>query len=297
VKIIGSPSLLLRASRTARGKGARIGFVPTMGYLHEGHLTLARRARKENDLVIASIFVNPLQFGPGEDLASYPRAPQKDYALLRREGVDLIFTPAAKALYPRGYVTKVSVPGLDENLCGAFRPGHFDGVATVVAKLLNVAEPDRLYLGAKDYQQACVLRRMIADLNLPVRVVLCPTVREADGLAMSSRNTYLTPEERAWAPVLYRVLKATAEEIRSGRIRRPSEAFAAVTRGLAGGPGRLQYADVLSAEDLQPVDPLQGRLVLALAYFLGKARLIDNVLVRAPRLRQGKPRKKGTAHE
>jgi pantoate--beta-alanine ligase len=289
VKIIGAPTLLQRASRAARARGDRIGFVPTMGFLHEGHLALVRRARRENDLVIASIFVNPLQFGPGEDLASYPRAPQRDRALLRKEGVDLLFEPRAATFTPRTHLTRVSVPGLEENLCGAFRPGHFQGVATIVAKLLNAAETDRLYLGAKDYQQACVLRRMVADLNLPVRVVLCPTVREPDGLAMSSRNTYLTPEERAWAPALYRVLRKTAEEIASGVIRRPADAFALITRELAGGPGRLQYADVLSADDLNPVDPLQGKLVLAAAYFLGKARLIDNVLVRAPRVGQGRP--------
>jgi pantoate--beta-alanine ligase len=283
VKIISAPTLLQRASRAARARGDRIGFVPTMGFLHEGHLALVRRAREENDLVIASIIVNPLQFGPGEDLASYPRAPQRDRALLRKEGTDLLFEPRAATFTPRTQLTRISVPGLEENLCGAFRPGHFQGVATIVAKLLNAAEPDRLYLGAKDYQQACVLRRMTADLNLPVRVVLCPTVREPDGLAMSSRNVYLTPKERAWAPALFRALRQTAEEVRARRIRSRRRARGRIVGLLRGGPGRLQYADVLGAADLAPVDPLEGTLVLALAYLLGRARLIDNVRVSVPR--------------
>jgi pantoate--beta-alanine ligase len=267
-----------------------------MGYLHAGHLFLLRRARRECDLTVASIFVNPLQFGPSEDFASYPRAAGRDRALLRREWTDLLFLPRQESFYPRGFATRVSVSGLDQRLCGPFRPGHFIGVATVVMKLLVACEPDRLYLGSKDYQQARLLSRMVADLNLGVRVVICPTVREPDGLALSSRNNYLSEEERRWAPALYRALTATAQEIHSGALRQPEAAAQAVEDRLEGGPGQLQYAEVLSAEDLSEVRPLRGRLVLALAYRLGSTRLIDNVLVRAPeRGRTGREARRGEA--
>lgn len=282
MKILRSPAAMLEAVQALRHKGKTIGFVPTMGALHEGHLSLLRKARGRNDRVVASIFVNPLQFGPREDLAAYPRPKARDHALLAEEGCDLLFEPAAERFYPVGFATRVEVQGLDQRLCGAFRKGHFLGVTTVVAKLLVTCAPDRLYLGRKDYQQAVILERMIEDLNLPVDVVVCPTVREKDGLAMSSRNAYLTPEERAWAPNLYRALRETAGEIASGRIRRPQQAEEAVARRLQGGSGRLQYAEVLQARDLSVVDPLRGPLVLAAACFLGRARLIDNVPVRAP---------------
>jgi pantoate--beta-alanine ligase len=253
-----------------------------MGFLHAGHLSLVERARRECGLVVASIFVNPLQFGPGEDYAGYPRAPRRDRRMLRDAGCNLCFEPSAERLYPPGFSTRVRVRGLDEPLCGRFRPGHFDGVATVVLKLLAAGEPDRLYLGGKDYQQAILLERMARDLDLAVRVVICPTVREPDGLAMSSRNVYLEPEERRWAPRLYRALRAAAGGVRRGELRSARAAEGLVARTLAGGPGRLQYVELLSAEDLSPVRPLRGRLVLALAYFLGRARLIDNVRVTAP---------------
>jgi len=282
MRTIRSAPALRRASREARARGERIGFVPTMGALHRGHLALVERARRENDRVIASIFVNPLQFGPGEDYQRYPRARRTDHALLRAGGVDLLYAPAAERLYPQGFTTRVAVPALDGVLCGRFRPGHFTGVATVVMKLLAAAEPDRLYLGSKDYQQAQILRRMVADLDLGVAVVVCPTVREADGLAMSSRNAYLTPEERRWAPALYRALREAASGIRAGRIATPAAARREVTRLLRDGPGRLQYVEVRGADGLEEMPHLRGELVLAVAYFLGKARLIDNVVVRAP---------------
>jgi len=253
-----------------------------MGFLHEGHLSLVRRARRENDRVVVSLFVNPLQFAPGEDLAAYPRDPERDRRLLRSEGVDLAYEPEAGALYPEGYRTRVEVAELGERLCGRSRPGHFLGVTTIVAKLLHAADPDRLYLGQKDFQQAVILGRMVRDLDFLVKVVVCPTVREPDGLALSSRNTYLTAEERGFAPTLQRTLREVGGEIEAGDIRTPSAASEAVEARLASGPGRLEYAEVLSRDDLLPVNPLTGELVLALAYRLGRARLIDNVWVSAP---------------
>lgn len=289
MKIVRAPDRIRRAVRAARAEGGLVGFVPTMGYLHEGHLSLARRARRECDLVVASIFVNPLQFGPKEDFAAYPRAPRRDRDMLRSEGVDLCYEPTAGGMYPEGtegFATRVEVGGLDTPLCGRYRPGHFAGVATVVAKLLGAVEPDRLYLGAKDYQQSLVITRMVRDLDLGVRVVVCPTVREADGLAMSSRNSYLTPEERAWAPALYRALRDVAAGIRSGALIGAEETRQALRGRVSGGPGRLQYGEVLSATGLTEVDPLEGRVVLALAYELGRARLIDNLVVAVPERRE-----------
>lgn len=278
MRIVRSADRFRRDVRAARARGRRVGFVPTMGFLHSGHLSLVERARRECDLVTASIFVNPLQFGPGEDLAAYPRAPRRDHLLLRRGGADLCFEPRPESFYPEGFATRVRVHGLEEPLCGRHRPGHFVGVATVVTKLLAAGEPDRLYLGGKDYQQAILLARMVRDLNLPVRLVICPTVREPDGLAMSSRNIYLTREERRWAPNLYRALRAVSACVRHGEIRTARAAEEVVRGMLSGGPGRLQYVELLSAADLAPVHPLRGRLVLALACFVGKARLIDNVV-------------------
>ncbi len=283
MKIARSARASQRIVRGYRRTGERVGFVPTMGALHEGHLRLVRQARAECDRVVVSIFVNPLQFGPREDFASYPRDPARDRRLLRAESVDLLLAPDA-TFYPSGFATRVRAPGLDAHLCGPFRPGHFEGVATVVTKLLHATEPDRLYLGQKDYQQAALLRRMCLDLDLPVAVRIVPTVRERDGLALSSRNVYLSPEERAAAPRLHASLKATAAEIASGRLRSSRAVTESVARRLhrASGPRfELQYAEAVSADDLQPVEPLRGRLVLAAAALLGRTRLIDNVLVRA----------------
>lgn len=283
-------SALLGESRRFRAAGDRIGFVPTMGYLHEGHLSLVRRAREENERVFVSLFVNPLQFAPGEDFRTYPRDLVRDRGLLRDEGVDVLFEPPVDGLYPDGFATRVHVDRLGDRLCGAFRPGHFDGVTTVVAKLLGAADPDRLYLGQKDYQQAMLLSRMIRDLDRAVRVVVCPTVREQDGLAMSSRNAYLTRPQRDFAPELYASLRSVADRIESGEIRTASGARGAVRKRLEGGPGRLEYVEILSAEDLEEVRRLRGRMVLALAYHLGRARLIDNVLIRlSPRERRRAP--------
>lgn len=294
MKIIRRAAAMTRLAGKERLAGRTIGFVPTMGFLHEGHLALVRRAARECDCVVASIFVNPLQFGPAEDFASYPRDLRRDHSLLAAEGVDWLFEPSEAEMYPRGFATRVSVEGLDRQLCGHSRPGHFTGVATVVARLLMICRPHCLYLGRKDYQQARIIGRMVLDLNLGIRVVTVPTVRERDGLAMSSRNTYLTEEERAWAPALYEALAAAGRGIRTGRLRRPEGVEAAVARRLAAGPGSLEYVSVLSADDLGRVSPLSGRIVVAVAYRLGKARLIDNIEVRVPRgASGGDPRRGG----
>jgi len=282
VRLIRRVSEMIRNSAEERARGRTIGFVPTMGYLHEGHLALVRKARRGCDCVIASIFVNPLQFGPREDFASYPRDRRRDHALLAGEGVDWVFEPSDREIYPEGYATKITVEGLDQILCGRSRPGHFTGVATIVARLLMICRPHRLYLGRKDYQQAKIVERMVRDLNLGVRVVTVPTVREKDGLAMSSRNTYLSHEERAWAPSLHNALACVAGRVRGGRLRTPRAAESAVAKCLSGGPGSLEYVEVLSAASLRRVSPLRGGIVIAIAYRLGKARLIDNVVVRAP---------------
>ncbi len=268
----------LRATVAAWRREGRIAFVPTMGNLHAGHLTLVHEARKLADRVAVSIFVNPLQFGAGEDFASYPRTFERDRELLLDAGVDLLFAPTSELMYPRpaALQTRVEVPGLSDLLCGASRPGHFVGVATVVCKLFNMVQPNVALFGRKDYQQLAVIRRMTEDLDLPVRVVGVPTVREADGLAMSSRNGYLTPEERALAPALYRVLQEAAAVIQRG-----SRDFAAVEHrsvaALQGAGLRPDYFSVRRAADLHPAQPEDSDLVLLAAAYLGKARLIDNL--------------------
>jgi pantoate--beta-alanine ligase len=265
--------------RTWRSSGERIGFVPTMGALHAGHRSLLVRARRECDRLVASVFVNPMQFGPGEDYRRYPRPVARDNRMLREVGTDLLYAPPVGVVYPPDFQTRLAVERVSAPMEGRFRPGHFDGVATVVAKLLAAVEPDRLYLGQKDAQQAVVIDRMVRDLDLGVRVVVCPTVREPDGLACSSRNAYLSAEERAWAPALYAALREAAEKLKGGGIRTPGAAENLVRHRLAKGPGRLQYVAAVHARTLGPMkqgDPI----LIALAYRLGTARLIDNVVVR-----------------
>ena len=260
--------------------GAGLAFVPTMGNLHEGHLTLVRKAAKLADRVAVSIFVNPLQFGAGEDFAGYPRTFERDRALLEGEGVDLLFAPTAALMYPRpaDEQTRVEVPAISDLLCGASRPGHFVGVATVVCKLFNMVQPDVALFGQKDYQQLAVIRRMTEDLNIPVRIVGVPTVRESDGLAMSSRNGYLSAEERARAPALYRALQDTAAVLRAGsRDFAELEGQAANTLQAAGL--RPDYFSVRRASDLLPAQPTDRQLVVLAAAYLGRARLIDNLEV------------------
>jgi pantoate--beta-alanine ligase len=260
-----------------RAAGRRVGFVPTMGFLHEGHASLMRAARADTDVVVASIFVNPLQFGAGEDLDAYPRDLDRDTALAAAAGVDLLFTPAVEEMYPRPVLTTVAVAQLSEGLEGASRPTHFAGVATVVAKLLSIVGPCRAYFGAKDFQQIAVVRRMAEDLSLPVEVVACPTRREPDGLAMSSRNVYLTPEERAAAPVVHTALRSGAAAIAAGE-RDPAAVRELMAQIIEAEPlARLDYAEVVDADSFTVPEPLTGNLRLLAAVRLGRARLIDNV--------------------
>jgi pantoate--beta-alanine ligase len=262
----------------ARRDGARIGFVPTMGALHDGHLALVRAARELADVVVVSIFVNPLQFGPTEDFARYPRDLERDRGLACGAGADVIFAPAVEEMYPSWpMATTVSVAGVSAPMEGAKRPGHFDGVSTVVAKLFSIVGPCRAVFGEKDFQQLAVVRRMTADLSLPVEVIGHPTVREPDGLAMSSRNVYLDPAQRATAPVLHAALVAGRDAIAAGE-RDPAAVRARVRGMITAADGvELDYAEVVDAATLQPCDPLTGEVRLLVAARLGTTRLIDNV--------------------
>jgi pantoate--beta-alanine ligase len=265
----------------ARARGASIGIVPTMGALHEGHLSLIRAARAENDLVVVSIFVNPTQFGRTEDLKKYPRDLGRDLALCEEAGATLVFSPEVDEMYPDAYSTWVEVEGLTDGLCGRSRPGHFRGVCTVVTKLFNICRPDRAYFGEKDAQQLAVIRRMTHNLDMRVRIVPCPTVREADGLAMSSRNARLTPEHRAQAPVLYRALSAARDLVRGGE--RDAAALDAAIRSILSeaASGEVDYVEIVDADDLAPVSTLKGECLIALAVRFGDVRLIDNIRVSA----------------
>lgn len=260
-------------------RGKVVGFVPTMGYLHEGHLSLVRQCRKDTDFCVVSIFVNPTQFGPGEDYEKYPRDEKRDLELLKKEDVDLIFMPEVEEMYPSGYQTYVEVTELSKPLCGKFRPGHFKGVTTVVSKLFNAVLPDIAYFGQKDYQQYLIIKKMVEDLNFPVEIKMMPIVREPDGLAMSSRNTYLKEEERKQAIALYRALKRGEELFKKGErdaaiIRREME------RVFSEYPlVKVQYIEVVDANTLEPVLKLKGKILIAVAAFVGKARLIDNIIL------------------
>jgi pantoate--beta-alanine ligase len=266
--------------RAARARGARVGLVPTMGALHEGHASLLRAARADGGLVVASIFVNPTQFGPGEDLAKYPRPLERDLEICRREGVGLVFTPSAAEMYPAGFATTVHVARMTEKLCGAFRPGHFDGVCTVVARLLAIVRPDTAYLGEKDAQQLAVVRRMAADLDLGVEIRGCPTVREPDGLAMSSRNAYLSPAERRQALALSRSLAEAREAVLAGE-RDAGRLAAQVRQRLEAAEGvALQYAAVVDPDTLEDLGRVGDKALVAVAAKVGATRLIDNVVLR-----------------
>lgn len=273
----------LRARLDAeRVAGRTVGFVPTMGYLHAGHASLMAAAREETDVVVTSIFVNPLQFAPTEDLAAYPRDRAGDTALAESEGVDLLFVPSVMEMYPDGPVlTTVSVAEVAAPLEGRTRSTHFAGVATVVAKLFAIVGPCRAYFGEKDFQQVAVVRRMVRDLSIPVDVVACPTHRDPDGLALSSRNAYLTPDERVVAPVVHATLQAGRMAIDAGE-RDPAKVRALMADLLAAEPlAELDYAEVVDAATLQVVDPLRGELRLLAAVRFGQARLIDNLAARA----------------
>jgi len=252
-----------------------------MGYFHEGHLTLMREARKETDLVVVSLFVNPTQFGPNEDFKSYPRDLDRDAAMAENVGVDMIFNPSVEEMYPQGYSTYVEVEGITGGLCGASRPGHFRGVTTVVTKLFNIVQPDRAYFGMKDYQQLKVIERMVRDLNMPLEIVSVPTVREPDGLAMSSRNTYLSPQERQAALVLRKALDYAQELVGSG-LRDGGDLCARVQEFIGREPlASIDYVAVVDPDSLQPVDRIGDRVLVALAVRIGKTRLIDNAVISA----------------
>ena len=260
-----------------RKSGETIGFVPTMGYLHEGHLSLVRKAREDNDRVVVSIFVNPTQFGPNEDYNRYPRDLERDMKLLEPLGVDAVFHPSVEEMYPEGYRTYVEVVDITERLCGASRPGHFRGVTTVCCKLFNIVMPHRAYFGKKDFQQLVVIKNMVRDLNMDLEIVPMPIVREPDGLAMSSRNTYLNPEERKAALCLYRSLKRAVELYEQGE-RNAKLIKEEVTRVIQSEPlAKIDYVEVVDPETFRPVDKVERGTLVALAVFVGPARLIDNV--------------------
>jgi pantoate--beta-alanine ligase len=270
------------ASRAAHREGKRLGFVPTMGALHEGHLSLMRAAKAKCDVVAVSIFVNPLQFGPSEDLAKYPRTFEHDRELLEKEAVDIIFAPTPDEMYPAGAVTYVTVEGLSEKLCGRSRPGHFRGVTTVVSKLFHIVEPDFAFFGQKDAAQATIIRRMVRDLNLPIEIVVCPIVREPDGLAMSSRNAYLSPQERKSALVLQRSLTQVRNRFDQGE-RNVTNLIAAGKQVLAQEPAvRLDYFEIVEPATLDPTQEVTSSALVAIAAFVGNTRLIDNLLLPEP---------------
>jgi pantoate--beta-alanine ligase len=259
--------------------GKRLGFVPTMGALHEGHLSLVRAARASSDVVGASIFVNPTQFAPNEDLAKYPRSFDRDRELLEREGVELLFTPSVEEMYPAGAVTWVTVEGLSDKLDGRSRPGHFRGVTTVVAKLFHVVEPDTAFFGQKDAAQVAIVRRMVHDLNMPVEIMVCPIVREPDGLAMSSRNVYLNPQQRKQALVLHRSMLHLPQLAEAGERDAARLVAAARAEFDKESSVRLDYLEIVDPDTLDPVDDISGGALVAVAAFVGSTRLIDNVLL------------------
>lgn len=266
-----------------QGGHTPIGFVPTMGYLHEGHASLLRRAGEMSNTVVMSIFVNPLQFGPNEDYDSYPRDEERDLELAEREGVDIVFIPSVEEMYPQPTRTTVSVSELTTRLCGASRPGHFNGVTTVVNKLFNIVQPDYAFFGLKDAQQVAVLRRMVSDLNMNVEIVPCPIVREGDGLALSSRNVFLSPEERSQALVLSRSLREARQSIEEGKVTTVAEVRELLTSVISSSPlAGIDYAEILTFPNLEGLEnevlltDVNGEIIIALAVKFGRTRLIDN---------------------
>lgn len=285
VRTIAELRQQIRAYRRAAPADATVGFVPTMGYLHEGHASLLRRSVAENGLTVLSIFVNPLQFGPNEDLARYPRDEERDVSLASKNGVDIVFLPSVEEMYPDyPLLTNVSVSGVSEHLCGSSRPGHFDGVATVVTKLFNIVQPDRAYFGLKDAQQVAVIAQMVKDLSIPVEIVPCPIVREQDGLALSSRNVYLSSEERVQSLALSRSLAKAEEWIAAGATAR--ELANKLAEDIRKAPSAdIDYVEVVTYPGMRPVvgnGPLSeyaGSVLIALAVRFGRTRLIDNRIV------------------
>ena len=278
MEVIKRTAEMQEISLRLKREGRIIGLVPTMGYLHDGHLSLIKKARRENDIVIMSNFVNPLQFGPKEDFATYPRDLDRDNKLAESAGVDYVFAPTTEEMYPQGYDTYVEVKGpITEKMCGKSRPGHFKGVTTVVLKLFLITQPDRAYFGQKDAQQAIVIRKMVTDLNVPVKIITCPIIREEDGLALSSRNTYLSSEERLQALTLPRALSVGRDMILKGETD-PQKVRLHIKQILESSPGiRVDYVEVVDGDDLSDLSVIKGKVLLAAAVYVGKTRLIDNI--------------------
>jgi pantoate--beta-alanine ligase len=278
MEIIRNISKLKKLIRKWKNGNQTIGFVPTMGALHAGHLSLVKKARKETDRVIVSIFVNPMQFAPHEDLKKYPRPFAKDKALCRQAGADIIFYPTPEEIYPKGFKTYISMNELPDVLCGRSRPGHFNGVMTVVAKLLNITEPDIAYFGLKDYQQITIIKQMVRDININVSIKAMPIIREKDGLAMSSRNQYLTPDLRAKATRLYKALIKAKDSVKKGE-RSGSKIISQMKMIIKKGrEAKIDYVSIVDRDTLQDITQIQkGKSLVALAVFIGKTRLIDNM--------------------
>ena len=280
MKIVETINEVRERVKEWKKQGLTIGLVPTMGYLHEGHQSLMDAARKENDKVVVSIFVNPMQFGPTEDLAEYPRDLDHDAKVCENAGVDLVFHPEPKEMYEPDFCSFVDMTGLTEGLCGKTRPIHFRGVCTVVNKLFNIVQPDRAYFGQKDGQQLAVVRRMVRDLNMDIEIVGCPIVREEDGLAKSSRNTYLSPEERKAALILSKTI-ALGEELAKTE-KDAGKVVAAMKENIETEPlAKIDYVEAVDAVSMAPVNTLEGECMLAVAVYIGKTRLIDNTLLNA----------------
>ena len=283
MRVVRHIHLMQKASLTLKQRKLSIGFVPTMGALHEGHLSLIRKARSENDAVVVSIFVNPLQFGPAEDFKRYPRPLHQDLSLCRKEKVDIVFHPDPSQMYPQGFKTNVEVFELGDVLCGADRQGHFKGVTTVVAKLFNAVLPDRVYFGQKDCQQAVIIKRMVKDLNFPLEVKVMPIVRQQDGLALSSRNVYLTPEQKREALVLSQAL-AEARALVTKGLRSASELLKHLQQLISSKRNaRIDYVAVVDLDTLRPVEKIRGGCLIALAVRFGRTRLIDNIVIKGLR--------------
>ncbi len=263
----------------AREAHKTIGFVPTMGYLHEGHLSLIGIAKKYSDYIVVSIFVNPTQFGPHEDFSTYPRDFERDSKLCESRGTDLIFAPSVEEMYPQASAIRLEIAELADHLCGARRPGHFNGVMLVVAKLFNIIQPDVAVFGQKDAQQLFIIRRLVEDLNFPVKIITAPTVREKDGLAMSSRNMYLSPKEREQSTVLYRALQQAKKLVQTGE-RKAQKIRTEIEKLICSvSEAKIDYIEIVDTQHLQPLESLEGQVLIALAVYFGKARLIDNIIL------------------
>ncbi|MCX8029095.1 MAG: pantoate--beta-alanine ligase [Brevinematales bacterium] len=280
MRIIHKPEEIQREMISLKKCNKTIGFVPTMGALHDGHLSLVRQSKKDNDVTVVSIFVNPIQFGPSEDYDRYPRQFDKDRKILEKEAVDYVFYPSVDDMYPDGFETYVNLEKLPNHLCGLSRPGHFKGVATVVSKLFNIVQPDRAYFGQKDYQQAQIIKKMVRDLNFPIEIVMMPIVREEDGLAMSSRNVYLSDEERQRALYVYKTLQKAREIILSGS-RDVAEIRKTLSNFIEPFVSKVDYIEIIDPETLDSLKeiPQKGSVVVAIAVFIGRTRLIDNEII------------------